>query len=576
MTKALHKALMLALSVVTLVVTSPTHAQNSTMNVQIFRPSPHAGDMMVVEGSSLPEAHVWTTSLVANYGKNPLIVDGVGIVEDRLTLDLMASYSLFQWVDIGVALPLNLVNEGSFLGGADNPFGLEEFNSFSLGDVRIAPKVRILHRGEDDQGFGLAFDAVFALPTGDANAFVSDAFSVQPTLIADYKSEGLHLAVNVGGRFRSAAQRIPTEGVFVKDENDEPYTVGQEFTYGIGASYRIVGEENAGVIVRGVNFDMMVELHGATTSFTPVTTNLEGLLSGRVSLPDIGLSFTLGGGSGWLPGYGNMKFRLFAGVGFSMPHMRDYDEDGILDDADKCQEQAEDFDDFQDDDGCPDLDNDGDKVSDDVDRCPNDPEDFDGFEDGDGCPDLDNDGDTVLDEKDKCPGEAEDRDGFEDDDGCPDTDNDKDGILDIADQCPMKKETVNGHQDDDGCPDKSRAKVEAGRIVILDKVYFETKKAELLPESFPILRAVAGILRVTPSIKKVRIEGHTDDRGSSKKNLKLSQARAESVMAFLTQEGVSKTRLEALGQGEEQPAVEGKSTEARDANRRVEFVIVQQ
>lgn len=277
-----------------------------------------------------------------------------------------------------------------------------------------------------------------------------------------------------------------------------------------------------------------------------------------------------------MTGYGNMKFRLFAGIGFSMPHMRDYDEDGILDDADKCEEQAEDFDNFEDEDGCPDLDNDGDKVPDAVDRCPNDAEDFDKFEDGDGCPDLDNDGDTVLDAKDKCPGEPEDRDGFEDDDGCPDTDNDKDGILDIADQCPLKKETVNGHQDDDGCPDKSRAKVEAGRIVILDKVYFETKKAELLPESFPILRAVAGILRVTPTIKKIRIEGHTDDRGTSKRNLKLSQARAESVMAFLIQEGVSKARLEALGQGEEQPAMEGKSDEAREANRRVEFVIVQQ
>ena len=96
-----------------------------------------------------------------------------------------------------------------------------------------------------------------------------------------------------------------------------------------------------------------------------------------------------------------------------------------------------------------------------------------------------------------------------------------------------------------------------------------------MPKSFKVLRAVAGILRVTPAIKKIRIEGHTDDRGSSRKNLKLSQARAEAVMAFLLQEGVPQARLEALGQGEEQPAMEGKSDEARDANRRVEFVIVQ-
>ncbi|MDP6944301.1 MAG: OmpA family protein, partial [Myxococcota bacterium] len=161
-------------------------------------------------------------------------------------------------------------------------------------------------------------------------------------------------------------------------------------------------------------------------------------------------------------------------------------------------------------------------------------------------------------------------------DGCPDTDNDGDGMADVGDQCPDAKETINGYQDDDGCPDESLAKVEAGRIVILDKVYFETREAELMPQSYPVLRAVAGILRVTPSIKKVRVEGHTDDRGGKAFNLKLSQTRSEAVMTFLVQEGVDAGRLEAVGHGKEKPAVEGRTDEARDANRRVEFVIIEQ
>jgi hypothetical protein len=63
---------------------------------------------------------------------------------------------------------------------------------------------------------------------------------------------------------------------------------------------------------------------------------------------------------------------------------------------------------------------DGDGIPDDRDQCPEQPEDFDGFQDEDGCPDPDNDGDGILDVQDICPLDAEDFDGFQDDDGCPD------------------------------------------------------------------------------------------------------------------------------------------------------------
>jgi WD40 repeat protein len=84
----------------------------------------------------------------------------------------------------------------------------------------------------------------------------------------------------------------------------------------------------------------------------------------------------------------------------------------------------------------PREDRDGDGILDAADACPDDPEDFDGFEDPDGCPDPDNDQDGILDVDDLCPNDPEDRDGFEDEDGCPDLDNDKDGILDKDDPTP--------------------------------------------------------------------------------------------------------------------------------------------
>ena len=99
------------------------------------------------------------------------------------------------------------------------------------------------------------------------------------------------------------------------------------------------------------------------------------------------------------------------------------------------------------------VDTDRDGSNDDVDRCPNEPEDVDGYEDEDGCPDTDDDADGVPDADDSCPREAEDRDGFQDEDGCPDPDNDGDGIADGDDQCPNEAEDMNGQADEDGCPD---------------------------------------------------------------------------------------------------------------------------
>ena len=78
----------------------------------------------------------------------------------------------------------------------------------------------------------------------------------------------------------------------------------------------------------------------------------------------------------------------------------------------------------------PDRDQDG--IPDSLDKCPNVPEDWDGFEDADGCPDYDNDKDGIPDSLDKCPNMPEDFNGFEDADGSPDYDNDKDGVPDLT------------------------------------------------------------------------------------------------------------------------------------------------
>ena len=247
------------------------------------------------------------------------------------------------------------------------------------------------------------------------------------------------------------------------------------------------------------------------------------------------------------------------------PKAKDSDGDGIMDDVDRCKTEPETVNSFEDDDGCPDQvpDKDGDGLSDALDSCIDQPEDVDGFEDTDGCPDPDDDKDGVLDASDKCPREA----GPVENRGCPDTDRDGDGVVDRLDNCPDEPGTAANH----GCKKKQLAMLTQTSIKILDKVYFNTNKATIMKRSNRLLDNVASVIVNHPEIPKIRIEGHTDDKGKDDYNKDLSQRRADRVRMYLIEKGVPEDRLEAVGFGEEKPVTSNKSGKGRAANRRVEF-----
>lgn len=273
----------------------------------------------------------------------------------------------------------------------------------------------------------------------------------------------------------------------------------------------------------------------------------------------------------------------------------DRDADGYLDPVDGCPDQPEDFDGDADSDGCPDIDydNDRDGILDNDDRCPLQPEDVDGFEDEDGCPEADNDGDGLCERfvtelgiqadhpyctgEDRCPNTPEDTDGFEDEDGCDDVDNDNDRILDIDDACRDEPETYNGIDDHDGCPEpdtEAHYDRDTGRIYA-KKVFFDHDATTIQPASEPTLDAIAQILNSYPNMH-IRIEGHTDNRGSWEYNLKLSKGRAESVRQALVDRGISELRMASVGFGEDRPIDINETEEGRQANRRVELHVTQE
>jgi outer membrane protein OmpA-like peptidoglycan-associated protein len=191
-----------------------------------------------------------------------------------------------------------------------------------------------------------------------------------------------------------------------------------------------------------------------------------------------------------------------------------------------------------------------------------------------GCPPppADKDADGIPDDVDACPDKA----GVKTDDpktnGCPPPppDKDKDGIPDDADACPDQPGVANEDPKKNGCP--ALAVISEGQIKISEQVKFKTGSAEILKDSDELLTAVYQILKDHPDIK-VKIEGHTDNKGAAAMNLNLSKKRAASVSAWLQLHGIDKARLTSEGYGQTRPIDSNDTDAGRQNNRRVEFHI---
>lgn len=114
-----------------------------------------------------------------------------------------------------------------------------------------------------------------------------------------------------------------------------------------------------------------------------------------------------------------------------------------------------------------------------------------------------------------------------------------------------------------------------GAIMLTENINFETGSAEIRGDSHQLLEDVATLLNRNPEIRLVRIEGHTDSVGPASMNLELSEDRAASVVQFLTEAGVDRSRMESIGYGESRPVADNDTAEGRAVNRRVEFNVLE-
>ena len=528
------------------------------VDIQIAQPTPFTESGVLVDRAIAGQQWNFSAQLLFNYNLNPLIwryPNNAEVVAVKGTFygNIMGSLTIFNWLQAGIVLPVAL----GFIGG--DLTDLAPAPSLGLGDLRLLLKLQFLR--EDKHYVSVALIPDIALPTGGGAAYYSSStVTASPRLAVSRRFHRTELALNFGARLRGVA-------------NLPGIQVGSQLAY--GGSVRVDLPWPTGK----TSLEAIGELWGLTSALKPWRTAdgsaLEFLFSGRLGFLRQ-FFVTASVGSGLTPGYGSPDLRVYLGLAYA-PRDEDRDFDGVPDRLDKCPDipgpAAND--------GCPWPDRDGDGVPDYLDKCPDVP----GRKDNDGCPqprklrlcdEGPGDEDSEPDEKPVKPCIPRKPASLPVD---PLLDTDHDGIPDVDDKCPTEPETINGVDDDDGCPDAGQGVtvfLSKQEIRILQKINFETAKAVIKPESYHILDEVSAQLRAHPEVLKLRIEGHTDSVGADAYNLKLSQARADAVKAYMVNKKVDAKRLVAVGYGESKPIASNKTPFGRAQNRRVQFVILEQ
>jgi len=580
---------------------SVTGGDLPNIDAQLFRPSVDASTLLGTDDSHVSDELAGSGRLLLQWAHQPLVYypdggESVDLVGDLYQLDVLGAVS-YKRLRLGVDLPVILRS----LGDATDP-------ETGMGDLSLDLKGRLLDRRT--HAVGLALGSRVSLPTASTVAPLgADGIGWSVHGIIDAQLGNALVALNLG--------TVGTPTVELENLTWDDHLYAR-----LGASYALTPSVGLGAELGG---------HAPYADFGNIDAMPAEAMLGAWLRPGGGdWVLRLGGGSGITGGVGAPKVRALLALAYDPPQEGpDRDLDGIADASD---------------------------------RCPDDPEDIDAWEDADGCPEPTLVTVAVVDQMDipideatvRITGGDLTREGptgmktqldegsytvvvsapsFDDHEavvripaGAPydalvklhvvpqeglvavrvrDKDgNPLDATVSFGDRTPeiTHKGSVHGtlpggnwdvQVEAEGFqPLRQDVMVHGGeevvvvavmhpilveltreRIEIKDSVYFETAKAAIKPESYPLLDQIATILHDHPEIRRVRIEGHTDSRGDDAYNLRLSQDRASAVRVYLVSKGIAAKRLSAIGYGETRPLDHRDVEAAWSQNRRVDFWI---
>ena len=343
----------LAALLVTLVLGVSASAQE--LNIERFRPALDRFGFLGINGSGTPGHTRWNLGFSSWYSNVPLRIrytDGTGeqVIDHRMTGDIWAEVGLFGRWSLALEVPLIFYQNGE----TNRPVnGRTSFTGFAVEDPRFTTRVRFFgDKTEETQnkpdGPGLGLLLTIPIPIGSSSFYASEGqFSFDAQLLGDFHLLGAGAGTMLGWRYRVNERQFGADALW------------QELQYGFALKPPIPpAKELFGLL----------ELRG-TTAFRGRSTNtLEGDIGVRWTTGDVTLTAAFG--MGFVRGIGQPRFRAIVGVSWSK-QTDDLDGDGIPDYRDECPRLPEDFDGFEDEDGCLDPDNDNDFIPDVDDKCPN-------------------------------------------------------------------------------------------------------------------------------------------------------------------------------------------------------------
>jgi len=508
-------------------------AQGHTFSLQLFRPALDGKGFFTLNASQLLGHLDYSIGLVANYAHDVLelhTADASFRVRDLVTADLQATLGLFRWAELGVSLPVHI------LFGARGPSYVSStspnlssdltFGAQMVGDLGFHGKVRLLHPSKFP--VGLALLTSLYVPTGDSNHFLGEGnVSLRPELILDKEfgaTRRIRLALNAGALVRFDRNTFTDRGTTLNvpgSHIDPAAHGGDPFCFPAPSLTMAPGTCGTGQS-RTVGTQLTYGL-GFSGAVVPGRFDLLAELYGYADVSgsaDAHPLEWLAGGKVYLAS--RSYFEFGAGTGIIPGQTGSPDARAFI--GFLFEPLVRDRDD--------------EKPVEPVAPTPR-------------PPPLCSDGEP---------------------EGCAQQplDHDAEPVHDTPQPCP------DGEVHPEGCPDMTRVKLRHGVLQIFDKIYFETAKAIIRPESFPTLNAVAAMIKLQPQLKLVEVQGHADERGDDDYNMQLTETRAQAVKQYLIEHGVASDRLYAHGYGETRPVCREHGPSCWSQNRRVEFIIVVQ